>query len=68
MTSIIFAENLSKAYRVGKKQERADSLVGLLRDSVTAPFRRYRTFRQPTAVENETSNFHEDIHNIYNFS
>ena len=62
MTSIIFAENLSKAYRVGKKQERADSLVGLLRDSVTAPFRRYRTFRQPTAVENETSNFHEDIH------
>ena len=62
MSSIISAEKLSKAYRVGKKQERADSLVGLLRDSVTAPFRRYRTFRQPTAAENERSNFNDDNH------
>jgi lipopolysaccharide transport system ATP-binding protein len=62
MSSIISAENLSKAYRVGKKQERADSLVGLLQESVTAPFQRLRSLRQPTAVEHEKSTINDDIH------
>jgi lipopolysaccharide transport system ATP-binding protein len=62
MSCIISAEKISKAYRVGKKQERADSLVGLLQDSVTAPFQRFRSLRQPTAVEHEKSRFNEDIH------
>ena len=62
MSSIISVENLSKAYRVGKKQERADSLVGMLQDSVTAPFRNWRSFRQPTSVKNETEKNNDDIH------
>lgn len=62
MSCIISAENISKAYRVGTKQERADSLVGLLQASITAPFQRFRAFRQPTAVEHEKSMLNEDIH------
>ena len=48
MSSIISVSNLSKAYRIGKKAERADSFVGMLQDSVTAPFRNWRRMRQPT--------------------
>jgi len=45
---------------VGIKQDRADSLAGMLRDSVTAPFRNWRSIRQPTKAQAESSN--DDIH------
>lgn len=45
MSSIISVSNLSKAYRIGKKADRADSFVGMLQDSVTAPFRNWRKMR-----------------------
>ena len=48
MSSIISVENLSKVYRIGKKANRADSFLGMLQDSVTAPFRNWRRLRQPT--------------------
>jgi lipopolysaccharide transport system ATP-binding protein len=62
MSSIISVENLSKAYRIGKQQERADSLVGMLRDSLFAPFRNWRSFRQPTKAESESGNGEDAIH------
>lgn len=46
--SIIEVSNLSKAYRIGTKANKADSFVGMLQDSVTAPFRNWRQMRQPT--------------------
>ena len=51
--SIISVTNLSKAYRIGKKADRADSFVGMLQDSVTAPFRNWRRMRQPTGENRE---------------
>lgn len=46
MSSIISVSNLSKAYRIGKKADRADSFVGMLQDSLTAPFRNWRKMSQ----------------------
>ena len=48
MSSIITVSNLSKVYRIGRKADRADSFVGMLQDSLTAPFRNWRKMRQPT--------------------
>lgn len=62
MRPIITVENLSKAYRVGKKQEKADSLVGMLQDSITAPFRNWQSFVQPSSKGNEKENIDDDIH------
>lgn len=62
MSSIISVENLSKAYRVGKKKEGADSLVGMLQDSITAPFRNWRSFAQPSSQGSENENIDDDIH------
>lgn len=42
----ITVENLSKAYRIGLKQERADSLIGLAQQTLTAPFRNFRQLRR----------------------
>jgi lipopolysaccharide transport system ATP-binding protein len=53
MSSIISVENLSKVYRIGKKADRADSFMGMLQDSVTAPFRNWRRMRQPTGESRE---------------
>lgn len=55
MSSIISVSNLSKAYRIGKKAERADSFVGMLQDSVTAPFRNWRRMRQPTGESRDSA-------------
>ncbi len=60
MSTIISVENLSKAYRVGTQREKADSLVGLLRDSVTAPFRNWRSLSQPRAEQGDCTS--DDIH------
>ncbi len=60
--SIISVENLSKAYRVGTQQVKADSLVGMLRDSLTAPFRNWNSFRQPTSVNSKAENSDDDFH------
>ncbi|MCY3011008.1 MAG: ABC transporter ATP-binding protein [Planctomycetota bacterium] len=62
MRPIISVENLCKAYRVGKKQERADTLVGILRDSMTAPFRNWSSIRQPTSDKDEVGNSDNDLH------
>jgi lipopolysaccharide transport system ATP-binding protein len=59
MSSIISVSNLSKAYRIGKKADRADSFVGMLKDSVTAPFRNWRRMRQTTG---ESSDAESDLH------
>jgi len=53
MPSVIQVSNLSKAYRIGQRQERADSLVGLLRDTLTAPWRNLRRMRHPASAETE---------------
>ena len=59
MSSIITVSNLSKVYRIGKKTVRADSFVGMLQDSLTAPFRNWRTMSQPMKPEQEAE---EDLH------
>lgn len=56
---VIQVSQLSKAYRIGKKAERADSFVGMLQDSVTAPFRNWRRMRQPT---DESRDSVDDLH------
>ena len=53
MSPVIQVSNLSKAYRIGKKLVRADSLVGLLRDTLTAPLRNFRMMRHPASAESE---------------
>jgi lipopolysaccharide transport system ATP-binding protein len=53
MSSIISVANLSKAYRIGKKNERADSFVGMLQDSITAPFRNWKRMRTVDNVDHE---------------
>lgn len=51
----ITVENLSKAYRIGLREEIPDTLVGALKSLAQAPFRNYRrlksldTFRPPVA-------------------
>jgi lipopolysaccharide transport system ATP-binding protein len=59
MSSIITVSNLSKAYRIGMQADRADSLVGMLQDSIAAPFRNWRKMRQPTG---ESSDPVEELH------
>jgi lipopolysaccharide transport system ATP-binding protein len=45
-TPIITVENLSKAYRIGLKDEVPDSLVGALQGLVSAPLRNWRRLRR----------------------
>ncbi len=55
----ISVENLSKAYRIGLKQETPDTLVGAVKNIVSAPFRNARKLRRlsTTNVRNdETEN------------
>jgi len=59
MSSIISVSNLSKAYRIGKKADRADSFVGLLQDAVTAPIRNWRKMRD---VGDGKKDSEEDLH------
>ena len=47
---IISVENLSKAYRVGAKEEVADTLMGALTNSVRYPFRNLRRLRDATTI------------------
>ena len=49
MSVVISVEGLCKKYRIGSQAVQADSLVGHLRDLVTAPYRNWRQFRLPTA-------------------
>ncbi|MFN7733247.1 MAG: ABC transporter ATP-binding protein [Pirellula sp.] len=49
MSPIITVSNLSKAYRIGKKEERADSLMGLIQNTLTAPLRNWKNMQQPAA-------------------
>jgi lipopolysaccharide transport system ATP-binding protein len=51
--SIITVSNLSKAYRIGKKAERADSFVGMLHESIVAPFQNWKSLGQ--FVENKNT-------------
>lgn len=53
MSSIIQVSNLSKAYRIGERTVRSDSLIGLVQHTLTAPWRNWRAIRQPTALEKE---------------
>jgi lipopolysaccharide transport system ATP-binding protein len=55
MSSLIQVSHLSKAYRIGKRAERSDSLMGLLRDTVAAPLRNWRTMRHPATADSESS-------------
>lgn len=48
MSAMIEVANLSKAYRIGEKAERSDSLIGLLKDSLTSPWRNWQAMRQPS--------------------
>jgi lipopolysaccharide transport system ATP-binding protein len=59
MSTIISVSNLSKAYRIGKKNERADSFVGMLQHSITAPFRNWKRMRTVDKIDHETE---EDLH------
>ena len=59
MPSIITVSNVSKVYRIGKKADRADSLVGMLQGSLTAPFRNWLAIRQPMKADQEVQ---EDLH------
>jgi lipopolysaccharide transport system ATP-binding protein len=59
MSSIITVSNVSKVYRIGKKADRADSFVGMLQSSLTAPFRNWRAMHQPMKADQETE---EDLH------
>jgi lipopolysaccharide transport system ATP-binding protein len=61
MSSIISVENLSKAYRIGPKRENADSLVCMLRDSLTAPFRNWQRMSQPAQDDNAKKDS-DDVH------
>jgi lipopolysaccharide transport system ATP-binding protein len=54
--SIITVSNLSKAYRIGKKAERADSFVGMLQESIMAPFRNWKRLGQVNGGENMADN------------
>lgn len=54
MSTIISVSNLSKAYRIGKKADRADSFIGMLQDSITAPFRNWKRMRSVENIEQET--------------
>jgi lipopolysaccharide transport system ATP-binding protein len=59
MSSIISVSNLSKSYRIGKKTDRADSFVGMLQDSITAPFRNWKRMRSVDNLDHETE---EELH------
>ena len=51
---------------MGTVQEKADSLVGLLRDTVTAPIRNWRSLSQPTSAQSKRSSveFHWALRDI----
>jgi lipopolysaccharide transport system ATP-binding protein len=59
MASIITVSNLSKVYRIGKKADRADSLVGVLQDSLTAPFRNWRKMQHVGSTHSDSV---EELH------
>jgi lipopolysaccharide transport system ATP-binding protein len=59
MSMIISVSNLSKAYRIGRKADRADSFIGMLQDSITAPFRNWKRMR---TVENVDKEKEEELH------
>jgi len=52
---IIRVENLSKLYRLGKKEERAGTLAHALREFASAPLRNFRRLRSLTHFEDEAS-------------
>lgn len=65
MSNIISVSNLSKAYRIGKKTDRADSLVGMLQDSITAPFRNWKRIRSVDNLDHETEvELHHALRNV----
>lgn len=43
---IIKVQNLSKRYRLGLKEQQADTLVGQFKNILTAPFRNYKRLRE----------------------
>jgi lipopolysaccharide transport system ATP-binding protein len=59
MSPIISVSNLSKAYRIGKKADRADSFVGMLQDSIAAPFINWRRMAQ---VGSGCNTSQDDLH------
>lgn len=65
MSTSISVSNITKAFRIGKKRERADSLIGLFQDSITAPFRNWNRLRDPNeaALKNDTE-LHWALQNI----
>ncbi len=55
-TPIISVENLSKAYRLGHKEEAPDTLVAALAGAVKAPWRNWRNLRRlDTACQSDDS-------------
>ena len=44
--SIIKVQNLSKRYRLGLKEQQADTLVGQFKNILTAPYRNYKRLRE----------------------
>jgi lipopolysaccharide transport system ATP-binding protein len=50
MPTAICVENLSKAYRIGLKEEMPDTLVGALAGALTAPVRNWRRLRGLTSA------------------
>ncbi|MCC9601449.1 ABC transporter ATP-binding protein [Stieleria sp. JC731] len=59
-TPIISVENLSKAYRVGAKDEMPDTLVGAAKGMLTAPLRNLRSLRQLDTAKSGKSKSSED--------
>ncbi len=51
MKEIIRVENLSKAYRIGQKQQSHDTLFGKMADMVKAPFRNLKNLRSLTRFD-----------------
>ncbi|QDV75122.1 polysaccharide ABC transporter ATP-binding protein [Botrimarina mediterranea] len=47
---IISVENLSKGYRIGAKEEAADTIVGALTKSIRAPLRNLRRLHEATSI------------------
>jgi len=55
----ITVSGLSKAYRIGKKSDHSDSLIGTLAESIKAPFRNLRRLQVPMNPEAENA---EEVH------
>lgn len=56
--SAIKIEGIGKRYRIGKKEERADTLVGLVLNTIKAPVRSFRNLRGLSVFEKDEG---EDI-------